>query len=151
ADPENDAPRLILADWLDEHGEADRAEFIRLQCAAAALPPWDWRRLQAEVRSQFLLRQHEKAWVGPWFKYASSRRNQEAGGGYTFHRGVMQVHFASLDAVEMTRSRPWTAASPWPWLEGVQLGGLDRHDALREVLPRLKQFSALELRNYRGI
>jgi uncharacterized protein (TIGR02996 family) len=29
--PDDDAPRLVYADWLDEHGDADRAEFIRLQ------------------------------------------------------------------------------------------------------------------------
>jgi uncharacterized protein (TIGR02996 family) len=36
--PDEDAPRLVLADWLEEHGgEADRARaaFIRLQ-----LRPW---------------------------------------------------------------------------------------------------------------
>jgi uncharacterized protein (TIGR02996 family) len=33
--PEDDTPRLIYADWLDEHGEADRAEFIRVQCGLA--------------------------------------------------------------------------------------------------------------------
>jgi uncharacterized protein (TIGR02996 family) len=33
ATPLDDAPRLILADWLDEHGEPERAEFIRLQVA----------------------------------------------------------------------------------------------------------------------
>lgn len=27
ASPEDDAPRLIYADWLDEQGESDRAEF----------------------------------------------------------------------------------------------------------------------------
>jgi uncharacterized protein (TIGR02996 family) len=35
----DDAPRLILADWLDEHGEADLAAFIRVQCDLARLPP----------------------------------------------------------------------------------------------------------------
>jgi uncharacterized protein (TIGR02996 family) len=35
AQPADDLPRLVFADWLDEHGDADRAEFIRLQCAAA--------------------------------------------------------------------------------------------------------------------
>ena len=30
--PDDDAPRLIYADWLDEHGEPERAEFIRVQC-----------------------------------------------------------------------------------------------------------------------
>jgi len=28
----DDAPRLVYADWLEEHGEPERAEFIRLQC-----------------------------------------------------------------------------------------------------------------------
>lgn len=32
ADPDNDTPRLVFADWLDEHGQSDRAELIRLQC-----------------------------------------------------------------------------------------------------------------------
>jgi uncharacterized protein (TIGR02996 family) len=27
--PDDDAPRLVFADWLDEHGETERAEFIR--------------------------------------------------------------------------------------------------------------------------
>ena len=31
ADPDADLPRLLLADWLDDHGESDRAEFVRLQ------------------------------------------------------------------------------------------------------------------------
>ena len=31
ADPADDTVRLAFADWLDEQGEADRAEFIRLQ------------------------------------------------------------------------------------------------------------------------
>jgi uncharacterized protein (TIGR02996 family) len=33
ANPADDLARLVIADWLEEHGEADRAEFIRLQCA----------------------------------------------------------------------------------------------------------------------
>ncbi len=32
ADPAADSPRLIMADRLDELGECDRAEFIRVQC-----------------------------------------------------------------------------------------------------------------------
>ena len=33
ANPADDLPRLVYADWLDEHGDPDRAEFIRLQIA----------------------------------------------------------------------------------------------------------------------
>ena len=36
AAPDEDAPRLIYADWLEENGEADRADFIRFQVAAGA-------------------------------------------------------------------------------------------------------------------
>jgi uncharacterized protein (TIGR02996 family) len=39
AAPDDDAPRLIYADWLDEHGEAERAEFIRVQCELARIGP----------------------------------------------------------------------------------------------------------------
>src|SRR4051812_48307025 len=35
ANPDDDTPRLIFADWLQEHGEDDRAEFIRLECELA--------------------------------------------------------------------------------------------------------------------
>lgn len=35
AAPDDDVPRLVLADWLDEHGRADYAEFIRVQCELA--------------------------------------------------------------------------------------------------------------------
>ena len=47
--PRDDAARLVFADWLDEHGEADRAEFIRLQIEIEPLRQPDsdldrWRR-----------------------------------------------------------------------------------------------------------
>jgi len=41
AQPDEDTPRLMYADWLDEQGEAQRAEFIRVQVAlyGKAEPP----------------------------------------------------------------------------------------------------------------
>jgi uncharacterized protein (TIGR02996 family) len=30
--PDDNLPRLVLADWLDEHDEPERAEFIRITC-----------------------------------------------------------------------------------------------------------------------
>jgi uncharacterized protein (TIGR02996 family) len=35
ADPDDDLPRLVFADWCDEHGEPDRGEFVRLQVGLA--------------------------------------------------------------------------------------------------------------------
>jgi uncharacterized protein (TIGR02996 family) len=35
--PDDDVPRLAFADFLDEHGQRERAEFVRCQCRIAAL------------------------------------------------------------------------------------------------------------------
>lgn len=38
AAPDDDTPRLVYADWLDEHGRRARAALIRVQCEQARLP-----------------------------------------------------------------------------------------------------------------
>ncbi|MFO0847159.1 MAG: TIGR02996 domain-containing protein [Gemmataceae bacterium] len=52
AEPAADLPRLVFADWLEEAGESDRAEFVRIQCALAHddLVPSDRVRLLARER-----------------------------------------------------------------------------------------------------
>ena len=40
-DPRDDAVRLVFADWLEEHGDAERAEFIRAQVERARLDEAD--------------------------------------------------------------------------------------------------------------
>jgi uncharacterized protein (TIGR02996 family) len=40
-DPDDDTPRLAYADWLDEQGEAARADFIRLQVRLAKAEEYD--------------------------------------------------------------------------------------------------------------
>ena len=42
AHPDDDTPRLIFADWLDEQGDSARAEFIRVQIERASLPECTW-------------------------------------------------------------------------------------------------------------
>jgi uncharacterized protein (TIGR02996 family) len=39
ADPADDTARLVAADWLDENGDPDRAEFVRAQVALSRLHP----------------------------------------------------------------------------------------------------------------
>jgi len=62
AHPDEDAPRLIYADWLDEHNDP-RGEFIRVQCALAQLSDEDPRRWPLELREQELLREHTEKWL----------------------------------------------------------------------------------------
>jgi uncharacterized protein (TIGR02996 family) len=42
AAPEDDAPRLVFADWCDENGEGELAEFIRVQIAISKLTDADY-------------------------------------------------------------------------------------------------------------
>jgi uncharacterized protein (TIGR02996 family) len=57
----DDTPRLVYADWLEEHGDAPRAEFVRVQCELAAAPAAD-RRPPLRVRERELLTAHRGAW-----------------------------------------------------------------------------------------
>jgi uncharacterized protein (TIGR02996 family) len=71
--PDDDTPRLIYADYLDEHGDPDRAEFIRVQVALATLPPDDSRRGQLGDRERQLLVEHREEWLGPLRPLLSGR------------------------------------------------------------------------------
>src|SRR5262245_44958530 len=65
--PDDDTPRLVYADWLEDQGKADslaRAEFIRVQIALSHLPQYDPRRPALEDRESDLLAEHEEEWLG---------------------------------------------------------------------------------------
>jgi uncharacterized protein (TIGR02996 family) len=52
AAPDDDLPRLVYADWLEEQGRSEGAEFIRLQCelARVGFDPARRRRLRKRIR-----------------------------------------------------------------------------------------------------
>src|SRR4051794_533693 len=62
AAPDDDGPRLVYADWLDEQGDADRAEFIRLQCALAADATDSPRRREVAFRARELRDRNAVRW-----------------------------------------------------------------------------------------
>jgi uncharacterized protein (TIGR02996 family) len=72
ADRDNDLPRLVYADWLDDHGRPERAEFIRLQVRAAA-QPGDHTRYHVEPRVAELLTTHSGAWSRELPKWAVNK------------------------------------------------------------------------------
>jgi uncharacterized protein (TIGR02996 family) len=61
--PDDDGLRLVFADWFEDHGDAERGEFIRLQCRLAALPYLtnEWHRLRD--REKQLLDAHRARWL----------------------------------------------------------------------------------------
>ena len=67
ASPDDDLPKLVFADWLEEHGEGARAEFIRLQIAARneanQFPPVTDAKKLARIRELFL--SNYRDWLHP--------------------------------------------------------------------------------------
>ena len=59
---DDDQPKLVYADWLEQQGEIDRANLIRHQCAVAAHPAWDRQRIEAQWEVDELLAAHAKTW-----------------------------------------------------------------------------------------
>jgi uncharacterized protein (TIGR02996 family) len=81
--PDDDTPRLIFADWLDERGDSAstiRAEFIRIQCVLAREHLSVRRRTALEQRQQGYLEENGREWTRP------VRRLLHA---WTFRRGFI--------------------------------------------------------------
>src|SRR4051794_39215087 len=78
--PEENAPRLVLADWLEEHGQPQRAELIRLQVELARSAPWERGRAQRERRVRELTRAHAVEWLGGLAAHLD---------GWEFRRGLV--------------------------------------------------------------
>lgn len=87
AHPDEDAPRLIYADWLDEHNDP-RGEFIRIQCTLAQLSDEDPRRWPLEQQEQELLREHGTKWLPKEIGHISC----------IFHRGFVEEITLSPEA-----------------------------------------------------
>ena len=108
ANPDDDTPRLILADWLEEHGDAVRAargEFLRLQCLPAQPANQE---AQAE-----LLRRFERAWLGPLAPLTLSR---------SWHRGLLHLEIPA--SVLLDGSGVLVQSEAFAWVEGVTFRGL---------------------------
>jgi uncharacterized protein (TIGR02996 family) len=113
ADPESDAPRLVYADWLDEHGyEAGRAraEFIRLQIRLAQLGEWHPSAPAIWDRSLALYDSHGKAWVAE--PECPQIRMRYLGG--CFERGFLdgETLHLSHDDFDRPDSTGWLAGRP---------------------------------------
>ena len=130
--PDDDTPRLIFADWLEEQeermpGATDRARFIRVQVALARLEaeeaadPYrpnpgraerENTRLRLQAEAQALLDAHGDEWVAPIRPFAS---------GPVFRRGfVEQVNVSARDFLR--HQHPLFAAGPLRHLVLLDLG-----------------------------
>jgi uncharacterized protein (TIGR02996 family) len=63
AAPEEDGPRLVFADWLEEHGDPDRAEYIRLQIRHSQTKQYSpvWQEMRERIED--LHKRHGRRWL----------------------------------------------------------------------------------------
>jgi uncharacterized protein (TIGR02996 family) len=146
--PDDDAPRLVFADWLDEQGESDRAEFIRVQCEMARLPFYEPRYVHLERRAAELHVRCITEWRFHWLPPEQEFRRGfveelTLPGGMFLRRAddlfrqtpLRWVHFTGLPQ-----------GRPWRWEPVARLSGVEFPVApfgqpdewLGLVLPRLR-------------
>jgi uncharacterized protein (TIGR02996 family) len=113
--PEDDGPRLVLADWLEDHGDAERAEFIRLDLRLDRLPAYDPEMRPGFDRQTVLLEVHGSEWFGglarvhlhPWFD-----------------RGLVHLT-VGCDERGRTGLQEASGAPEWAWVEALHLWGVN--------------------------
>jgi uncharacterized protein (TIGR02996 family) len=131
--PQDDASRLIYADWLDEHCPP-RAEFIRVQCRLARLPANHVCMFELERRERELLAEYEAEWVEDIADMVD---------WWTFERGFVEEIGASADRFLLHACSLFQRAP----IQKIHLRGTrDRIEALA-ASPFLQRVSYLDLSN----
>src|SRR5262245_55116771 len=119
-EPNDDAPRLVLADWLEEHGGPEdlaRAEFIRAQLELARDEKAEALRRRSQSRANALLREHRTAWLGPLTAVIGKRKRPE------FQRGLLHLWAEPRHVVADAGAR-LTDTEAIDWVERLLVSGV---------------------------
>ncbi len=141
AAPDDDLPRLVYADWLEENGvDADRAAFIRAQIDAARAEPFSPAARDADARAEKLFQSvNRENWTEPLRGKVLDCRFER---GFVEHAVVDVAQFADVvDALfdsEPVRSLQVVRPSP----------SVSEYEVPLEpffAVPRLAQLTSLDL------
>lgn len=138
-DPADDTPRLVYADYLDENGEPERAEFVRVQCELAGFDAAGAGLTRSEVDRYIELHDRELAllkgggglwqnrdeWAGP----ATNIERPGRAGAYFFGRGFVESITCPLAAF-LAHTPAIFAAHP---VTAVRLTDREPHQHDREI------------------
>lgn len=103
ADPDDDVPRLVFADWLEENGQDEWAEYIRVQIECESLSKSDPRHKELSRKGRRILNKHKELWLLPF---------QELLPGclVKFERGFVSIVKASYYYVGLNADKLWPKA-----------------------------------------
>jgi len=112
--PDDDTPRLIFADWLQERGDAanaERGEYLRLCVLRHRLSPDDPSYAVLKRREGELFTEHRWTWLGPLVDAARS---------WTFLRGMIQIT-ADPEKLMTPEIRTWARTEAGLWIDALSL------------------------------
>jgi uncharacterized protein (TIGR02996 family) len=140
AEPEDDAGRLVYADWLEEHGQDERAELIRVQVALERDGPSE----PLLAREKDLLTRRAGEWLGPLAGYLHFDRGMGAARHLRFDRGMAVACWETLPELEAGTARLAEAGDP-PWVaeRWLSLSGPHSEEADFAALVRSPGFGRL--------
>jgi uncharacterized protein (TIGR02996 family) len=136
--PADDEPRLIYADWLEDHDDSVRADFIRVQCQLARLPRDDPGRKKMEDREDELLDEEtELAWIERWPNW----RGVEWAALRLYERGFPVVTFENFETFRKRIESVWEVEP----VTAVRFMTLNAETARRLARSHLARLSWLDL------
>jgi uncharacterized protein (TIGR02996 family) len=138
--PEDDTPRLVYADWLEGHGEENRAQFIRVQCALEKLGP-DRRkgrkeRVLLEPREKYLLDKFGDHWLAPLRVVLAGSCPWDREDGWLnrleFRRGFLRCDHFGLESTRRL-AEAGNLVEPVNLIRFMECGAQYRHESVVEI------------------
>lgn len=154
AEPAEDTPRLVFADWLDEHGEPARAETIREQIAWARGAPWTpgacVRISEEDAWLNFPAERRAIHWL--WDRGFLSRVDIKLVDFLAHAEAIFRVH--PVTDVRLTDRHPWfNPFRTWTWTWGSSGAAADSHlipIGWLDELPRGRNWQVTRSQKWQG-
>jgi uncharacterized protein (TIGR02996 family) len=145
AAPDDDLPRLVYADWLEEHDRAERAEFIRVECELARSEPGAEGRARLFARQAELMKRHQLEWFPVFSTTKALFVSWKTARGFVESLEVGAVMFLEL-------TEEWFTDQPITHLKITALStgyGTERSWFAKQILtsPLLGRVASLDLDN----
>jgi uncharacterized protein (TIGR02996 family) len=138
ADPRDEATAAACSDWLEEQGDRDRAEFLRLHCALDRWVPDREERARLEQREQGLLAEHAGEWLGSPLRTFCDDWHSE--------RGVLRLTVSGRRFVGQPFRKEAGESFGRAWVRSVRLlKAQKKHLAAFARMPLLEAVPALDL------
>jgi uncharacterized protein (TIGR02996 family) len=118
--PDDDTPRLIFADWLQERGnDADdaRGEFLRLNVLRHRLSPDDPTYDLLKRREAELFTEYRWTWLGPLVDAVKS---------WTFERGMIQIT-GEAEHLTTPEISAWARTEAGYWVDALNIREIEQH------------------------